>query len=92
MHGRNTVQLLACITPVQTLICTAPNPRMCSDGHLDNEGTRSGLAVSSAYPTHKQPLPSPPTVAQSVERATPGEEVLGSIPSVATCSLLVGSV
>ena len=31
-------------------------------------------------------------VAQSVERATPGEEVPGSIPAVATRSLLVGSV
>ena len=31
-------------------------------------------------------------VAQSVERATPGEEVPGSIPVVATRSLLVGSV
>ena len=31
-------------------------------------------------------------VAQSVERATPGEEVLGSIPTVAARSLLVGSV
>ena len=31
-------------------------------------------------------------VAQSVERATPGEEVLGSIPAVAARSLLVGSV
>ena len=31
-------------------------------------------------------------VAQSVERATPGEEVPGSIPAVAACSLLVGSV
>ena len=31
-------------------------------------------------------------VAQSVERATPGEEVPGSIPSVAARSLLVGSV
>ena len=31
-------------------------------------------------------------VAQSVERATPGEEVLGSIPSVAARSLLVESV
>ena len=30
--------------------------------------------------------------AQSVERATPGEEVLGSIPTVAAHSLLVGSV
>ena len=30
-------------------------------------------------------------VAQTVERATPGEEVLGSIPTVAR-SLLVGSV
>ena len=30
------------------------------------------------------------TVAQSVERATPGEEVLGSIPTMAACSLLVG--
>ena len=27
-----------------------------------------------------------------VERATPGEEVLGSIPAVATRSVLVGSV
>ena len=31
-------------------------------------------------------------VAQSVERATPDEEVPGSIPAVATRSLLVGSV
>ena len=31
-------------------------------------------------------------VAQSVERATPGEEVPGSIPAAATRSLLVGSV
>ena len=31
-------------------------------------------------------------VAQSIERATPGEEVLGSIPAVAARSLLVGSV
>ena len=33
-----------------------------------------------------------PVVAQSVERATPGEEVPGSIPAVATHPLLVGSV
>ena len=32
------------------------------------------------------------TVAQSVERATPDEEVPGSIPVVAESSLLVGSV
>ena len=32
------------------------------------------------------------TVAQPVERATPGEEVVGSIPAVAARSLLVGSV
>ena len=31
-------------------------------------------------------------VAQLVERATPGEEVLGLIPSVAARSLLVGPV
>ena len=31
-------------------------------------------------------------VVQSVERATPGEEVPGSIPAVAARSLLVGSV
>ena len=31
-------------------------------------------------------------VAQSVECATPGKEVLGSIPAVAAGSLLVGSV
>ena len=62
-HGQNTVQSLARITfPVQTLICTAPNPRMCGDGYLDNEGSRSGLAVSSAYPTHSQTLPSPPNL------------------------------
>ena len=29
---------------------------------------------------------------KSVERATPGEEVLGSIPAVVASSLLVGSV
>ena len=52
-HGHNTVQSLARITyRVQTLICTAPNSRLCGDGYLDNEGTRSGLAVFSAYPTH----------------------------------------
>ena len=31
-------------------------------------------------------------VAQSEERVTPGEEVLGSIPTLAARSLLVGSV
>ena len=31
-------------------------------------------------------------VAESVERATPGEEVPGSIPTVIVRSLLVGSV
>ena len=31
-------------------------------------------------------------VAQSVERATPGEDVRGSIPAVAARSLLAGSV
>ena len=31
-------------------------------------------------------------VAQSVERETPGEDIPGSIPAVAACSLLVGSV
>ena len=31
-------------------------------------------------------------VAQSVEHATPGEEVPGSIPVVAACSLLDGSM
>ena len=31
-------------------------------------------------------------IAQSVERATPGEEVPGSIPAVAASSLLVGSL
>ena len=31
-------------------------------------------------------------VAQSVEHATPGEEVVGSIPAVAALSLMVGSV
>ena len=30
--------------------------------------------------------------AQSVEQATPGEEVVGSIPTVAARSLLVGSM
>ena len=52
-HGQNIVQSFAQIAfRVQTLICTVPNPRLCGDGYLDNEGTRSGLAVSSAYPTH----------------------------------------
>ena len=32
------------------------------------------------------------TVAQLVELATPGEEIVGSIPAVAARSLLVGSV
>ena len=31
-------------------------------------------------------------LAQSVERATPGQEVPGSIPAMAACSLLVVSV
>ena len=47
------VQSLARIAfPVQTLICTTSNPRLCGDGVLDNEGTGYGLAMSSAYPTH----------------------------------------
>ena len=29
------------------------------------------------------------SIVQSIERATPGEEVVGSIPAVAMCSLLV---
>ena len=33
-----------------------------------------------------------PTVAQSVELTTPGEEVMGSIPAAAARSLLVESV
>ena len=37
-------------------------------------------------------LPLGSAVAQSVERATPSEEVPGSIPAVAARSLLVGSV
>ena len=53
---------------VQTLICIAPNPRMCGDGYLDNEGTRSGLAVSSAYPTHSQTFLSRPTLPVSTDR------------------------
>ena len=31
-------------------------------------------------------------VAQSVEHATPGEEIVGLIPAVAALSILVGSV
>ena len=31
-------------------------------------------------------------IAQLVERATPDKEVIASIPAVAACSLLVGSV
>ena len=38
------------------------------------------------------PTPMGDAVAQSVERATPGQEVPGSIPAVAARSLLVGSV
>ena len=38
------------------------------------------------------PVPKGGTVAQSVERATPGEEVSGSIPPVAARSQLAGSL
>ena len=39
-----------------------------------------------------EPLSAEGAVAQSVERATPDEEVAGSIHAVAARSLLVGSV
>ena len=55
-----------------------------------------GVGVPSCHCCHHQmkgvilPLYGP--IAQSIERATPGEEVPGSIPAVAARSLLVGSV
>ena len=50
---------------------------------------RSDLPDANNYLTEKE---RGVAVAQSVERATPGEEVPGSIPAVAARSLLVGSV
>ena len=44
------------------------------------------------YVFYGHPCASGGVVAQLVERATPGEEVPGSIPAVAARSLLVGSV
>ena len=35
---------------------------------------------------------SPLVLSRSVERSTPGEEVMGSNPAVTACSLLVGSM
>ena len=47
---------------------------------------------SASLPPHSPHLPHFPPVAQSVERATPREEVPCSFPAVAARSLLVGSV
>ena len=48
--------------------------------------------ISFCGPTPPPPPPEGGAVAQSVERATPGEEIPGSIPIGAARSLLVGSV
>ena len=49
--------------------------------------------VLSLYPSISLSLPpSGGRGSSAVERATPGEEVPGSIPAVAACSPLVGSV
>ena len=54
------------------------------------------LGIDYYYFTFESNTLPPPvwggTVAQSVERASPDEEVVGSNPAVATRSLLVGSV
>ena len=67
--GHDSVQSLGHIT-YSVQICIAQNPRMCGDGYLDNEGTRSGLAVSNAYPTHSQTFSSPPRTLECVATAT----------------------
>ena len=47
---------------------------------------QKGIQVWNSFPCLGGAL------AQSVERATPGDEVVGSIPAVAARFLLVGSV
>ena len=55
---------------------------------------KSTLVVSSGgqkvYPMFQKSTGKGAVVAQSVERVTSGEEVMGSIPAVATRSPLVG--
>ena len=55
-------------------------------------GDMHNALPSSFLPSGKKGGGGREAVAQSVERATPGEEVPGSIPAAATRSLLVGSV
>ena len=51
-----------------------------------------GAPIASSCPHLSHQNIAGGAVAQSVERATPGEEVPGSIPAVAARSLLVGLV
>ena len=59
-----------------------------TEQHLDQHHTD----VCSCYSLDVATCKKRGGVAQSVERVTPGEEVLGSIPALAARSLLVGSV
>ena len=52
--------------------------------------SRISLGFGAIFPSESSTIRGGGAVAQSVERATPGEEVLCSIPAVATHSLLVG--
>ena len=63
-------------TMIQTVGFILSNPLLCSSAVPVAVGGGGGAGA----------------VAQSVERATPGEQVPGSIPAVAALSLLVGSV
>ena len=49
------------------------------------------ILYSHVHHHHIIPTQTVGVVAQSIERATPGEEIPGSIPTVAARSLLVGS-
>ena len=56
--------------------------------------TQVSTIVGDAFKAHSSPVAICKwgAVAQSVERATPGEEVLDLIPAVAARSLLIGSM
>ena len=64
-----------------------PNHRLNDVYNLPSKPAIKNINSCTGHPLNKGG-----TVAQLVERATPGQEVLGSIPAVAARSLLVGSV
>ena len=70
------------------------NPKRSHHTQETADSQRCGLVghIKAGYGRVRVYLPSDWRVAQSVERATLGEEVPGSIPAAAASSLLVGSV